>query len=102
MAVGRKSSSGARSRDRGSWSPSAESSTTSSWWLVAVVLWSEEEEVVSPSALASAFCWEWRARRAASWRRARDGGTLRGGGAGGGPVGGVGVSERVGWAGRNC
>lgn len=55
----------------------------------------------SPS-LVSAFCWLWRARRAASWRRARLGGRLRGGGAGGGSVGGVGVTERVGWFGWNC
>ncbi len=48
----------------------------------------------------SAFCWLWRARRAASWRRARDGGRLRGGGVGGGSVGGEGVMLRVGWLGR--
>ncbi len=48
----------------------------------------------------SAFCWLWRARRAASWRRAREGGRLRGGGVGGGSVGGVGVMLRVGWLGR--
>ena len=35
--------------------------------------------------------WECRARRAASWRRAREGGRLSGGGAGGGSVGGWGV-----------
>ena len=51
-------------------------------------------------ASVSAFCWLWRARRAASWRRARDGGRLRGGGAGGGSVGGVGIMLRVGWVGR--
>jgi len=50
-----------------------------------------EREVVSPDILeapspvlsttsADAAGWLWRARRAASWRRARDGGMLRGGG----------------------
>ena len=58
--------------------------------------------MVASSASASAFCCECKARRAASWRRARDGGTVSGGGAGGGSVGGVGVKERVGAAGRNC
>lgn len=37
---------------------------------------------------ASAFCLLWRARRAASWRRAREGGMARGGGGGGGADGG--------------
>ena len=55
---------------------------------------------LEPSA-DSAFCWLCRARRAASWRRARLGGTLRGGGAGGGSVGGLGVTDMFGWLGRN-
>lgn len=42
--------------------------------------------------LARADCLLCKARRAASWRRARDGGTLRGGGGGGGSAGGVDVS----------
>lgn len=38
--------------------------------------------------VSSAFCLEWRARRAASCRRAREGGMLSGGGGGGGAEGG--------------
>ena len=66
---------------------------------------SEVGEVVSSGSVSASgldFCWEWRARRAASWRRAREGGTLRGGGAGGGSVGWEGVAERDGAVGRNC
>lgn len=52
----------------------------------------EDEEAATASAWAWACaccaCWEWRARRAANWRRAREGGRLSGGGAGGGSVGG--------------
>ena len=39
------------------------------------------------SELFAVFCL-WRARRAASWRRAREGGMFRGGGGGGGMEGG--------------
>ena len=55
----------------------------------------------SASASDSALCSLCRARRAASWRRARLGGRFRGGGAGGGSVGGLAVRLRVGWVGRN-